>query len=84
LVLDERERSLRAVEDAYGGTLQERRPDIHAMAELRREGLRRLRRQQVALLRRWRAEDRNSSDSALQTALLLTINAVADGLGGTG
>jgi hypothetical protein len=42
--------------------------------------------QQVALLRRWRAEqDRNGSDAAaLQTPLLLTINAMSGGLGGTG
>jgi phosphoenolpyruvate carboxylase len=85
-ILAERERSLNAVESIYGGPLHEKRPNIHGMAELRREGLRRLHRQQITLLRRWRDEKASGSSDAdaLQTALLLTINAIAGGLGGTG
>jgi phosphoenolpyruvate carboxylase len=86
MILDERERTLKAVEGIYGGPLHEKRPNIHGMAELRREGLRRLHRQQVTLLRRWREEKaRDSSQTdALQSSLLLNINAIAAGLGGTG
>lgn len=85
-ILAERERTTRALEAAYGGPLHERRPNIHAVAELRRDGLRRLHRQQVRLLREWReAKERGATELApLQTRLLVTINAIASGLGGTG
>jgi len=85
-ILTERDRTVRALEAAYGGPLHERRPNIHAMAELRRDGLRWLHRQQIALLHRWRDEKARSGGSAdeLQTRLLLTVNAIASGLGGTG
>jgi phosphoenolpyruvate carboxylase len=86
MILDERERTLKAVEGIYGGPLHEKRPNIHGMAELRREGLRRLHRQQVTLLRRWREEKARDGSEAdtLQASLLLTMNAIAAGLGGTG
>lgn len=86
MMLAERERTLRAVEAAYGGTLAERRPNIHGMVELRREGLRRLHEQQVGLLRRWREARAAGGAGAdrLQASLLLTVNAIASGLGGTG
>jgi phosphoenolpyruvate carboxylase len=86
LVLDERERTLRVLEDVYGGPLSERRPNIHGMATLRRQGLRRLHHQQIALLRAWRGGSGRSDDeaAALPTRLLLTVNAIAAGLGGTG
>ncbi len=85
-ILAERDRTLRALAQAYGGPLGERRPNVHAMAELRREGLRRLHRQQIGLLRDWRHEQARGEGSggALQTRLLLTVNAIASGLGGTG
>jgi phosphoenolpyruvate carboxylase len=86
LVLAERERTLLALEAAYGGPLHERRPNIHAMATLRREGLRRLHYQQIDLLRAWRdgTGPAAAEAEALPTRLLLTVNAIAAGLGGTG
>jgi phosphoenolpyruvate carboxylase len=85
LILAERDRTVRALELAYDGPLAERRPNIEAMAELRREGLRRLHRQQIELLREWRGGGAEGpSAEALQTRLLLTVNAIASGLGGTG
>jgi phosphoenolpyruvate carboxylase len=55
------------------------------MAEVRRSGLRRLHTQQVELLREWRGAGEGEGASAtLQTRLLLTVNAIASGLGGTG
>jgi phosphoenolpyruvate carboxylase len=76
-ILPECERTRRMLERAYGGPLEERRPNIHAMVDLRRDGLRRLHRQQVGLLRRWRRARANGSDeaAALQAHLLLTVNA---------
>ncbi|MFW6331234.1 MAG: phosphoenolpyruvate carboxylase, partial [Gemmatimonadota bacterium] len=85
LILAERERTVRALEHAYGGPLAERRPNIHGMAELRREGLRRLHTQQIELLREWRRGGAHGPQAdSLQTRLLLTVNAIASGLGGTG
>jgi phosphoenolpyruvate carboxylase len=86
MVFDERDRTLRALEEAYGGPLHERRPNIHAMATLRREGLRRLHFQQIDLLRAWRGESGpvSAERAELPTRLLLTVNAIAAGLGGTG
>jgi phosphoenolpyruvate carboxylase len=81
-ILDERERTLRALEAVYRATLEERRPNIQNMVTLRREGLRRLHAQQVHLLRQWR--DPHADRQALELPLLLTINAIAAGLGGTG
>jgi phosphoenolpyruvate carboxylase len=79
-ILAERDRTIRALEAAYGGPLAERRPNIQNMVALRRDGLRRLHRQQVRLLREWRSRP----EPELERALLLTVNAIAAGLGGTG
>ena len=54
---------------------------------MRREPLRVLHRQQIALLREWRPLRRRGDDdgaAALLPALLLTVNAIASGLGATG
>jgi phosphoenolpyruvate carboxylase len=85
-ILAERRRTSTLLEELYGGPLEERRPNIHAMAELRRAGLRRLHRQQIQLLREWRSESGAEPERrrALQTRLLLTVNAIASGIGGTG
>lgn len=74
------------LEKLYGGPLAERRPNVEAMMALRREGLRLLHRQQVDLLKQWRnRQERDPEEVAsLQTRLLLTVNAIASGLGTTG
>jgi phosphoenolpyruvate carboxylase len=84
---EELKRTRSAVEAMYGGPLAEQRPNIHRMLELRREGLRMLHRQQITLLKRWRAyrmmEEMKEAE-ALTPPLLLTVNAIASGLGTTG
>jgi phosphoenolpyruvate carboxylase len=75
------------LEVVYGGTLAARRPNIDASLGVRREPLRVLHRQQVALLREWRGLKRTAQDAsaaALLPDLLLTVNAIASGLGATG
>jgi phosphoenolpyruvate carboxylase len=86
LILAELERTREMLEALYGGPLRKQRPNVEAMMELRRSGLRRLHRQQCGLLRRWRRRDSLPEDevAALQTHLLLTVNAIAAGLGVTG
>jgi phosphoenolpyruvate carboxylase len=87
LILRERELTVRALELAYDGPLAERRPNIQAMVDLRAQGLRRLHRQQIRLLREWRGQavhDDSESVATLRIRLLVTINAIASGLGATG
>jgi phosphoenolpyruvate carboxylase len=75
------------LERIYRGTLAERRPNIHGTVQMRKEPLRVLHRQQIALLREWRAARRLGDDeaaAALLPSLLLTVNAIASGLGATG
>ncbi len=75
------------LEQLYGGPLSERRPNIHSLIELRREPLRRLHAQQQGLLLRWRAARRDGDEKSagqLLPQLLLTVNAIANGLGATG
>jgi phosphoenolpyruvate carboxylase len=80
-------RSTRMLERIYGGPLADRRPNIDASLRVRRQPLRVLHRQQIELLHRWRALGRHGDDegaAALLPALLLTVNAIASGLGATG
>jgi phosphoenolpyruvate carboxylase len=73
------------LELVYGGPLAERRPNIASMMRLRGPALRALHQQQVELLRRWRERKARGEDAAaLLPELLLTINAIAGGLGSTG
>jgi phosphoenolpyruvate carboxylase len=85
-ILTEWDRTRRMLETLYGGPLAERRPNVEAMMHLRRKGLRRLHRQQRDLLRQWRRRDTLGDEAlaTLQTRLLLTVNAIASGLGTTG
>jgi phosphoenolpyruvate carboxylase len=87
LITQELERTSRTLEQLYGGALAERRPNIDASLRVRREPLRVLHRQQIALLREWRALRLRGDDdgaAALLPGLLLTVNAIASGLGATG
>ncbi|MBX3248580.1 MAG: phosphoenolpyruvate carboxylase [Myxococcales bacterium] len=84
-ILDEHARTHRMLERLYGGPLAERRPGVHAAVSAREAPLATLHERQVQLLERYRAA-RASGDEApeLLTELLLTVNALAMGLGGTG
>lgn len=87
LIEEEYERTHRMLEAIFGGPLAERRPRIESMLGLRREALRPLHAQQVESLRRWRAlrgiaDERLVED--LESQLLLTLSAIASGLGSTG
>lgn len=91
LIEEERTRTQRVLETIFGGPLPERRPRIQSMLSLRREPLRPLHRQQVEILRRWRAlrgdattEADTGELEALEAQLLLTLSAIASGLGATG
>jgi phosphoenolpyruvate carboxylase len=79
-------RTCRMLEALYGGPLAERRPNVHGMIQVRTAALRVLHRHQVNLLAEWRAAKAagDAQSSNLQTQLLLTINAIASGLGSTG
>jgi phosphoenolpyruvate carboxylase len=78
-ILEEHARTHRALELLYGGALSERRPGVHATVSARAEALALLHERQVRLLARHRAGEPNLVDE-----LLLTVNALAMGLGGTG
>jgi phosphoenolpyruvate carboxylase len=75
------------IETVYGGSLSERRPNIQRMMNLRSRGLRVLHQQQIGLLKMWRSYHRMNQTQAadqLIPQLLLTVNAIASGLGTTG
>jgi phosphoenolpyruvate carboxylase len=80
IIFEERARTLAILEEIYGGPLQVRRPNISRTLELRAPALRPLHERQIDLLREWR----RSGDDALLGELLLTVNAIAGGLGSTG
>lgn len=80
-------RSKKWVETIYGGSLESQRPNVQRMIRLRGDGLRLLHQQQIALLKRYRSYRRMGEDEQaekLLPALLLTVNAIASGLGTTG
>jgi phosphoenolpyruvate carboxylase len=86
-IAEELERTSRMLERIYGGPLAARRPNIEASLCVRRQPLRVLHRRQIALLREWRGSHRRGDAegaAALLPALLLTVNAIASGLGATG
>jgi phosphoenolpyruvate carboxylase len=83
-IRDEYERTRRMLEVIFDGPLEERRPRLRRLLALRDEGLHTLHRQQIDLLRRWRAEDDAARSEALLLKVLLTVNAIASGLRTTG
>jgi phosphoenolpyruvate carboxylase len=87
LILSEYERTRQMLESLYGGPLAERRPNMHSLMQVRRDGLRALHAQQLELLQQWRdlrQAGSNAEADALLPHLLLTVNALATGLGSTG
>ncbi|TVR81646.1 MAG: phosphoenolpyruvate carboxylase [Rhodospirillales bacterium] len=87
LIRAEYQKTEQALGTIFGGPLSERRPRIHATLNLRREGLRPLHRQQIQILRQWRKQRGIADDrlvEELESQLLLTLSAIASGLGATG
>ncbi|MCP4408174.1 MAG: phosphoenolpyruvate carboxylase [Gammaproteobacteria bacterium] len=84
LILTEHERTRQMLELIYKGPLSERRPNTHQMIRLRQEGLWRLHGQQIELLRQWRQDGDHHAAEKTLLQLLLTVNAIASGLGATG
>ncbi|WP_205686613.1 phosphoenolpyruvate carboxylase [Chromatocurvus halotolerans] len=75
------------LETVYGAPLAQARPRIHSIIRRRTEALAPLHRHQVGLLAHWRElrrEGRNAEAEALLPQLLLSVNAIAAGLGVTG
>jgi len=78
----EYERTRTMLEQIYSGPLAERRSTIQQSLDLRQQGLKTLHDQQIDLLKEWRR--RSTEDDAVLRKLLLTVNAIASGLGATG
>jgi phosphoenolpyruvate carboxylase len=84
-ILAELECTNGVLEQLYGGALAQQRPNVYQVLHFREKPLARLHAQQVELLRKWRGSP--ADDPAVQSTLgqlLLTINAIANGLGTTG
>jgi phosphoenolpyruvate carboxylase len=74
-----------ALEQLYGGPLSRQRPNVYQVLHFREKPLERLHAQQIELLRRWRRMPADQPEAQNTLAqLLLTINAIANGLGTTG
>jgi phosphoenolpyruvate carboxylase len=85
-ILAEHARAGETLAALYGAPLAEIRPGVQRSIDRRAAALAPLHDRQIALLARWRAE-RAAEDPAAETtlhALLLTVNAIASGLGATG
>ncbi len=80
LVMAEHERTRVALEAIYTGPLAAVRNTIHEALQRRHAALRPLHERQIGLLRAWRI----APDDAALPELLLTVNAIASGLGATG
>ncbi|WP_129125287.1 phosphoenolpyruvate carboxylase [Geomonas oryzae] len=80
-------RTVRVLEEIYGGPLAERRPAVHVPLARRADALRVLHERQIALLRQWRQEGMRQNREMSQELLfrlLETVHAIAAGLGTTG
>ena len=79
----EYERTRQMLEHIYSGPLAEQRPNVQHFLDLRQQGLKTLHLQQIELLQEWR-ELPDAADDEVLPDLLLTVNAIANGLGTTG
>ena len=87
MILREYHRTHEMLAAVYGGPLAQTRPQIQHALDFRIHALAPLHRQQVMLLRDWRArrtQDGDTGAEAMMPQLLLTVNAIAAGLGATG
>ncbi|MBZ5586738.1 MAG: phosphoenolpyruvate carboxylase, partial [Acidobacteriia bacterium] len=86
-ILEEHRRTREILCDLYEGRTEERRPRLTMAIAIRRNALVRLHREQIALLREWRAalrDERHEDAERILPALLVTVNAIAGGLKTTG
>jgi phosphoenolpyruvate carboxylase len=86
-ILAEHARTGEALAAIYGAPVAEARPAIQRMIDLRDAALAPLHDRQIALLRQWRADRAAGETEAAEARLretLVTVNAIASGLGGTG
>lgn len=87
-ILAERDTTRSVLEEIYGGPLAEKRPHIQRFIDRRHQALIPLHNHQIRLLRRWRtalANDQHGKEAQdLLPQLLMSINAIASGLGSTG
>ena len=74
------------IEAVFGTDLLARRPRLSRVLKLRQPGLRILHRQQIELLRKWRASEHGGEilHDPLFIQLLVMVNAIASGLRTTG
>ena len=80
-------RTMRLLDLLYGGPLREKHFNVYRFIETRQEGLGKLHRLQIDLLKSWRtakATDDEQQADALLPELLLTVNAISGGLRTTG
>ncbi|GMG82391.1 phosphoenolpyruvate carboxylase [Paralimibaculum aggregatum] len=87
VVLEEHARTGAMLAALYGGPVAETRPAIQQMIDRRNQALTPLHGRQIDLLRRWRGlrdGGRTGEAEALLPEILLSVNAVASGLGSTG
>lgn len=82
-IVEEHARTAQVFEWIYGAPLPVSRRRVHHLIQLRSSALDKLHLHQVDLLRRWRAGGNGGDDTVLRE-LLLTVNAIAAGLGATG
>lgn len=86
-VREEYLRTMKMLEEVYGGSLAERRAAVHSSLARREDALKVLHERQIALLRQWR-QDQTRQDSGYSAELLFrlleTVGAIAAGLGTTG
>lgn len=87
-ILAEQRTTREMLEAIYGGPLDKMRPGIQSVIDSRHQALLPLHIHQTRLLRQWRAAQVSgeSADRAheMQLQLLLSVNAIASGLGATG
>ncbi len=86
-ILEEHARTLDVLAALYGSPLAAARPRIQRVLDLREPALAPLHEHQIGLMARWREArdgDRLAEADAMLPHLLLTVNAIASGLGATG
>ncbi|MEE4119501.1 MAG: phosphoenolpyruvate carboxylase, partial [Paracoccaceae bacterium] len=87
VILEEHARTGAMLAEVYGAPVAEARPAVQRRIDRRAEALAPLHATQIALLRAWRARraaDDAEGAEALLPELLLSVNAIAAGLGATG